>query len=118
MTSICRGKCSAEFEAFDFLRGMAHDSQLFRTETINSNTESMFFPDIEQQVGVPMNILAVRQLLDCSRVCESTTANSMNPDLCMAIAGILTDTDILAVRKYCIPAQNNAGTYLSDKVEI
>ncbi len=66
-TSMCESKCSSEFSAFDSQLAVeaAMHSMSPSSKTIEKNTESMLFLDLDEDAFTPMNIMSMVELSDC-----------------------------------------------------
>lgn len=130
MTSICEIKCRPEFDAFDAQLAMdaVANTEEGTSQTVERNVESMFFSDLNEDSFMPMNVLAMVELSDCSIICGGLSAEDIqlggkyefttdaeteqqkqlrlsqqqNRDSCMAVAGLPANNTV-AVMKYCVP---------------
>ena len=101
------------------------------SKTIEKTVESMFFNELNEDAFMPMNILAMVQLSDCSLICgglnsediklgaklefgttsqqqKQQKARDPNKDTCIAVAGLPANNTV-AVKKYCIPKAQGQG---------
>lgn len=108
-TKLCESKCQSEYDAFNTARQLYSQQSLTSTVTNNVVAESkMFRGDVSADSFVPMNILDLIQLSDCTNICN---VDENSPSNCVAIVGVPTFEEEVTIRKYCVPHQMNMAVF-------
>lgn len=90
-TQRCRLSCLTEFKAFEQVQTM-----FVQTEKVTTQVQSMFFNKQDQDMFLPMTVLASLEIANCTIVC----GNPDPRDRCFAMIGGENDIKIM---HYCVP---------------
>ena len=116
-----------EFKSFDRQLAVEAAAQFSDTgsRTIQKTVESMLFTELNEDTYMPMNIMAMVELSDCTSVCggiyaaEQGTDDAVqsslpeeNKDTCIAVAGLPSNNTVM-VKKYCVPKAQGRGVKLA-----
>jgi hypothetical protein len=93
-TTQCGLACSVEIASFE--SALVQFQQSPQPKVTNTYTTSLFFNDMDEDSDMPMKIVTLVELSECTKICSTAL------DSCLAVAGLAGNNTIM-VKKYCVP---------------
>jgi hypothetical protein len=106
LTSFCRSRCLAEFEAFESVSALMQPAS---SETVVETIQSPLFASLDADARNPFTAtLALMELANCTAICGTVRSALGASDRCFLVAGADSSAG-LVVAGFCAPIDATAG---------